>query len=66
MQFSFCFFQLIVAVPGPVYLFRPINIGDNHVNLEWVRPIEERGDILGYDIGYQSGELLLNPIFLIV
>lgn len=40
--------------PGPVQLFRPINIGDNHVNLVWEPPEETRGDILGYDIGYQS------------
>ncbi|KAK7486747.1 hypothetical protein BaRGS_00022031, partial [Batillaria attramentaria] len=39
--------------PGPVALFREINIGDNHVNLEWTPPEETRGDIEGYDIGYQ-------------
>ena len=36
-------------------LLKPINIGDNHVNLEWKPPEETRGDILGYDIGYQTG-----------
>ncbi|KAK7102380.1 neuroglian-like isoform X2 [Littorina saxatilis] len=47
-------FQTDPGFPGPVELFRPINIGDNHVNLEWKPPEENRGDILGYDIGYQS------------
>ncbi|PVD25037.1 hypothetical protein C0Q70_15534 [Pomacea canaliculata] len=46
-------FQTKPGLPGPVALFRPINIGDNHVNLEWKPPDENRGDILGYDIGYQ-------------
>ena len=48
-----------VAVPGPVEIFRSINIGDNHVNLEWKPPEHNRGDILGYDIGYQSGRSLV-------
>ena len=52
-------FVVLCSVPGPVDLFRPINIGDNHVNLEWKPPEENRGDILGYDIGYQSGAFLL-------
>ena len=29
------------------------------MNLEWKPPEENRGNILGYDIGYQSGKLLL-------
>ncbi|KAK7102376.1 neuroglian-like isoform X2 [Littorina saxatilis] len=47
-------FKTLPGFPGPVELLRPINIGDNHVNLEWKPPVEIRGDILGYDIGYQT------------
>ncbi|XP_012943169.1 neuroglian isoform X3 [Aplysia californica] len=46
-------FRTLRGFPGPVQYFRPINIGDTHVNLEWGAPEENRGDLEGYDISYR-------------
>ncbi|XP_059166690.1 neuroglian-like isoform X2 [Physella acuta] len=46
-------FRTESGFPGPVEYLRPINIGDTHVNLEWGSPLENRGDLEGYDITYQ-------------
>ncbi|BFZ08082.1 hypothetical protein BsWGS_11121 [Bradybaena similaris] len=46
-------FRTKAGLPGPVEYFRIINIGDTHVNLEWNRPTEDRGGLLGFDISYQ-------------
>ncbi|XP_046562212.1 neuroglian-like isoform X3 [Haliotis rubra] len=46
-------FRTDEGVPGPVEFFKFRNIGDNHFNLEWGSPMDENGEIIGYDIGYQ-------------
>lgn len=45
----------LIPVPGPVEFFKFRNIGDNHFNLEWGSPMDENGEIIGYDMGYQTG-----------
>lgn len=44
------------TVPGPVELLEDRNIGDNHINLQWRPPLDNKGDIIGYDISYQEGD----------
>ncbi|XP_046363410.2 neuroglian-like isoform X3 [Haliotis rufescens] len=47
-------FRTDEGVPGPVEFFKFRNIGDNHFNLEWGSPMDENGEIIGYDMGYQT------------
>ncbi|XP_055958104.1 neuroglian isoform X1 [Patella vulgata] len=47
-------FQTLPGVPGPVERFLARSIGNNHFNLEWLEPLDKNGQIIGYDIGYQT------------
>ncbi|CAL1532139.1 unnamed protein product [Lymnaea stagnalis] len=42
------------GLPGPIQYMKEVNIADNHINLEWRPPLDNRGDLIGYDIGYQE------------
>ncbi|CAG5124473.1 unnamed protein product [Candidula unifasciata] len=42
------------GLPGPVELLEDQNVGDNHINLRWRPPLDNRGDVIGFDIGYQE------------
>ncbi|KAI8788877.1 neuroglian, partial [Biomphalaria glabrata] len=39
---------------GPVQYLEEMNIADNHINLVWRPPLDNRGDLDGYDIGFQE------------
>ncbi|GFO23158.1 neuronal cell adhesion molecule, partial [Plakobranchus ocellatus] len=47
-------FRTLPGLPGVVEYLRVLNVGDTHVNLEWRSPIENRGDLEGYDISYRT------------
>ncbi|GFO17116.1 neural cell adhesion molecule l1 [Plakobranchus ocellatus] len=42
------------GLPGPVSYLEDLNVGDQHVNLQWRPSLDNRGDVIGYDIGYQE------------
>ncbi|XP_055880517.1 neuroglian-like isoform X3 [Biomphalaria glabrata] len=42
------------GVSGPVQYLEEMNIADNHINLVWRPPLDNRGDLDGYDIGFQE------------
>ncbi|BFZ07496.1 hypothetical protein BsWGS_10534 [Bradybaena similaris] len=42
------------GLPGAIELLEDLNVGDNHINLQWRSPLDNRGDVIGYDIGYQE------------
>ncbi|GFS23806.1 neural cell adhesion molecule L1-like protein [Elysia marginata] len=42
------------GLPGVVEFLRVLNVGDTHVNLEWASPLENRGNLIGYDISYRK------------
>ena len=43
--------------PGPVKDLRIESYGATFVLLKWSQPTEPNGELLGYDIGYQSGKI---------
>ncbi|KAH9519485.1 hypothetical protein Btru_002827 [Bulinus truncatus] len=44
------------GLPGSVQYLEELNIADNHMNLMWLPPLDNRGDLEGYDIAYQEVE----------
>ncbi|XP_059160211.1 neuroglian-like isoform X2 [Physella acuta] len=47
-------FRTPPGLPGPVQYMEEMNLADNHINLVWRPPLDNRGDLTGYDIGYQE------------
>ncbi|GFR81010.1 neural cell adhesion molecule L1-like protein [Elysia marginata] len=49
-------FDSLPGLPGPVSYLVDLNIGDQHINLQWWPALDNRRDVIGYDIGYQEVE----------
>ncbi|KAK3708271.1 hypothetical protein RRG08_023673 [Elysia crispata] len=47
-------FDSLSGVPGPVSYLEELNVGDQHINLQWRAPLDGNKDIIGYDIGFQE------------
>lgn len=47
-------FRTEPGLPGVVEYLQVLNIGDTHVNLQWASPLENRGNLVGYDISYRT------------
>lgn len=47
-------FDSLPGLPGPVSFVQDLNIGDQHINLQWWPALDNRKDVIGYDIGYQE------------
>jgi hypothetical protein len=64
IHFIICKFVCIIAVPGPVRTFSAPIKGSNHFVLNWTDPqrSDMNGIIVGYDIGYQTGEAMIFDI----
>ncbi|RUS77552.1 hypothetical protein EGW08_014681 [Elysia chlorotica] len=47
-------FDSLPGLPGPVAYLQELNVGDQHINLQWQPSLDNNKDIIGYAIGYQE------------